>query len=130
MNIPVILITFLFINDVSAQTEIFGFGGYMMTTSVPVREGDLQVKDVPNYGLGVDITMRKGVQLELLWISQQTNVKIKRYLCGITENLFDMNIHYFQDGNFGNMGRGKARHFDVLTDRNKIVSSKGRNIQR
>jgi len=111
----IILTTILFINDISAQTEIFGFGGYMMTTSVPVREGDLQVKDVPNYGLGVDITMRRGVQLELLWISQQTNVKIKRYPSGITENLFDMNTHYFQVGAVWDMGRGKARPFGAFT---------------
>jgi len=111
----IFLITFLFISDLSAQTEIFGFGGYMMTTSVPVRKGDLQVKDVPNYGLGVDITMRRGVQLELLWISEQTNVKIKRYPSGITENLFDMNTHYFQVGAVWEMGRGKARPFGAFT---------------
>jgi len=111
----IFLTTFLFINDVSAQTEIFGFGGYMMTSSVPVREGDLQVKDVPNYGLGVDITMRRGIQLELLWISEQTNVKIKRYPSGITENLFDMNVHYFQVGAVWEMGRGKSRPFGAFT---------------
>ena len=61
----IFLISFLFISDISSQTEIFGFGGYMMTTSIPVREGDLQIKDVPDYGLGVDITMRRGIQLEL-----------------------------------------------------------------
>ncbi len=111
----IFLISFLFISDVSAQTEIFGFGGYMMTTSVSVREGDLQIKDVPNYGLGVDITMRRGIQLELLWISAQTHVKIKRYPSGFTEDLFDMNIHYFQVGGVWEMGRGKARPFGAFT---------------
>jgi len=111
----IFLITFLFISDVSAQTEIFGFGGYMMTTSVPVAQGDLQIKDVPNYGLGVDITMRRGIQLELLWITEQTHVKIKRYPSGITEDLFDMNVHYFQIGGVWEMGRGKARPFGAFT---------------
>ncbi|MCH7965012.1 MAG: hypothetical protein IH852_13860 [Bacteroidetes bacterium] len=117
MSIPtlIFLISFLFINDVSAQTEIFGFGGYMMTTSIPVREGDLQIKDVPDYGLGVDITMRRGIQLELLWISAQTHVKIKRYPSGFTEDLFDMNVHYFQVGGVWEMGRGKARPFGAFT---------------
>ncbi len=107
--------TFLFINDVSAQTEIFGFGGYMMTSSVPVREGDLQVKDVPNYGLSVDIPMRRGIQLELLWISEQTEVKLKEYPLGNIKNLFDMNVHYFQVGAVFDMGRGKARPFGAFT---------------
>lgn len=111
----IFLISFLFINNVSAQTEIFGFGGYMMTTSIPVREGDLQIKDVPDYGLGVDITMRRGIQLELLWISAQTHVKIKRYPSGFTEDLFDMNVHYFQVGGVWEMGRGKARPFGAFT---------------
>ena len=107
----IFLITFLFICDVSAQTEIFGFGGYMMTTGIPVREDDLQIKDVTDYGLGVDITMRRGIQLELLCLSSQTHVKLKRYPSRITEDIFDMNIHYSQDGGFGDVGRGKARPF-------------------
>ncbi len=111
----ILLISFLFISEVSAQTEIFGFGGYMMTTSVPVKEGDLQIKDVPNYGLGVDFTMRRGTELELLWISEQTQVKLKRYPSGNTEDLFDMNVHYFQIGVVQEMGRGKARPFIAFT---------------
>ncbi|MFC2094162.1 hypothetical protein ACFLSH_00905 [Bacteroidota bacterium] len=41
----ILFISFLFIRNVSVQTEIFGFGGYMMITSVPVAQGDLQVKN-------------------------------------------------------------------------------------
>ncbi len=111
----IFLIAFFFISDVSAQTEIFGFGGYMMTTSIPVAKGDLQIDDVPNYGLGVDITMRRGIQLELLWISEQTHVRLKNYPSGFTEDLFDMNVHYFQIGGVWEMGRGKARPFGAFT---------------
>ncbi len=111
----IFLISFLFISDLSAQTEIFGFGGYMMTTSVPVAKGDLQIKDVPNYGLGVDITMKRGTELELLWISAQTHVKLKEYPSGFTKDLFDMNVHYFQIGVVQEMGRGKARPFFAFT---------------
>ena len=116
-SIPTLIffITFLFISDVSAQTEIFGFGGYMMTTSVPVAKGDLQIDDVLNYGLGVDITMKRGIQLELLWISAQTHVRLKNYPSGITEDLFDMNVHYFQIGGVWEMGRGKTRPFGAFT---------------
>jgi hypothetical protein len=111
----ILLLSFLFISDLSAQTEIFGFGGYMMTTSVPVARGDLQIKDVPDYGLGVDITMKRGIQLELIWISAQTHVKIKEYPSGFTRDLFDMNVHYFQVGGVWEMGRGKARPFGAFT---------------
>ncbi len=111
----IFLISFLFICKVSAQTEIFGFGGYMMTTSVPVAKGDLQIDDVPNYGLGVDITMKRGTELELLWISAQTHVKLKEYPSGFTKDLFDMNVHYFQVGGVWEMGRGKTRPFGAFT---------------
>ena len=120
----ILLISFLFISETSAQTEIFGFGGYMMTTSVPVAQGDLQVKDVPNYGLGVDFTLRRGVELELLWISEQTHVKIKRYPSGITDDLFDMNTHYFQIGGVWEMGRGKTRPFGAFTIGATLFDSK------
>jgi hypothetical protein len=111
----IMLISFLFISDLSAQTEIFGFGGYMMTTNTAVAQGDLKIDDVPNYGLGVDFTMRRGTQLELLWISEQTHVRLKRYPSGITEDLFDMNVHYFQIGVVQEMGRDKARPFIAFT---------------
>ena len=116
-SIPTLIffITFLFISDVSAQTEVFGFGGYMMTTSVPVAKGDLQIDDVLNYGLGVDITMKRGIQLELIWISAQTHVRLKNYPSGFTEDLFDMNVHYFQIGGVWEMGRGKTRPFGAFT---------------
>jgi len=97
------------------QTEVFGFGGYMMTTSVPVRDGDLQVKDVPNYGLGVDFQIQRGLQLEVLWITQETHLKLKKYPSGLTEDLFDMNTHYFQLGAVYEMGRKKTRPFFAFT---------------
>ncbi|MCK5210740.1 MAG: hypothetical protein KAQ79_22070 [Cyclobacteriaceae bacterium] len=111
----IFMISFLSICDLSAQTEIFGFGGYMMTTNVPVAQGDLQIKDVPDYGLGVDITMKRGTELEFLWISAQTHVKLKEYPSGFTKDLFDMNVHYFQVGVVQEMGRGKARPFIAFT---------------
>jgi hypothetical protein len=110
-----IFLSFLFISDVSAQTEIFGFGGYMMSTGVTVTEGDLEIKDVPDFGLGVDFTVRRGMQVELLWIASQTHVKLKEYPSGITEDLFDMNVHYFQVGGVWEMGRGKSRPFMAFT---------------
>ncbi|GMR25584.1 MAG: hypothetical protein BMS9Abin39_0893 [Ignavibacteria bacterium] len=116
-SIPTLIfvITFLFISDVSAQTEIFGFGGYMMSTSAPVVQGDLQFDDRLNYGLGVDVNVKRGTQVELLWISEQTRVRLKRYPSGVTEDLFDLSVHYFQIGAIQEMGRGKVRPFGAFT---------------
>jgi len=115
LSVPLIfLISFIFISDTVAQTEIFGFGGYMMTTRVPVRNGDLQVNDRLNYGAGIDIEIQKGLMAELLWISEETHVRLRRFT-GITDDLFDMNVHYFQVGAVHEMGRGKTRPFGAFT---------------
>ena len=87
----------LFSSEALAQTEIFGFGGYMTYSSVAVREGDLQFKDGPNYGFGLDIGIQRGVFVELNYTHNQTSVRLKRFN-GFNEDLFDMNTHYFQIG--------------------------------
>lgn len=109
------LLSLIFISDISAQTEIFGFGGYMLSSRVPVREGDLQVNDKPNYGLGVDFQIEHGLQIELLWISEQTSVRLRRFLSDITDDPFDLSIHYFQAGAIYELGRGKIRPFGSMS---------------
>ena len=108
------LISFIFISDISAQAEIFGFGGYMMTTRVPVQNGDLQVNDRLNYGAGIDIEVQRGLKAELIWISEVTHIKLRRNT-GITQDLFDVNVHYFQVGAVHETGRGKVRPFGAFT---------------
>ncbi len=51
-----------------------------MTSNTTLAQGDLQIDNAPDYGLGIDITMRRGIQLELLWISAQTHVILKKFL--------------------------------------------------
>jgi hypothetical protein len=90
-------IAILFSSETLAQTEIFGFGGYMTYSSIAVREGDLKFEDGPNYGFGLDIGIQRGVFVELNYTHNQTKVRLQRFN-GINEDLFDMNTHYFQLG--------------------------------
>jgi hypothetical protein len=87
----------LFSSEALAQTEIFGFGGYMTYSSVAVREGDLKFEDGPNYGFGLDVAIQRGVFVELNYTHNQTKVRLQRFN-GFNEDLFDMNTHYFQIG--------------------------------
>jgi len=87
----------LFSSEALAQTEIFGFAGYMTYSSMAVREGDLQFDDGPNYGFGIDVAIQRGVFVELNYTHNQTSVRLKRFN-GFNEDLFDMNTHYFQIG--------------------------------
>jgi hypothetical protein len=116
LAITTLLFLFIFISDVSAQAEIFGFGGYMTFSSVAVREGDLQFSDGPNYGLGLDYHIRSGLAVELLWVSTKTDVRLKEFGTGFTRNLFDMDVHYFQIGAVQEINpRKKARPFFAFT---------------
>ena len=92
-----IFVILLISPEVIAQVEVFGFGGYMVSSNITVREGDLIIRDNPNYGLGLDIEIERGAMVELLWIGQQTNADLRRWQGG-TETLFNLNIHYFQGG--------------------------------
>ncbi len=87
----------LFGSETLAQTELFGFGGYMTYSSIAVREGDLKFTDGANYGFGLDVEIQRGVMVELNYTQQQTSVSLRRF-SGINESLFDMNTHYFQIG--------------------------------
>ncbi|MEE9448605.1 MAG: hypothetical protein V3V72_01035 [Ignavibacteriaceae bacterium] len=95
--LPFIFVIFLITTEVTAQVEVFGFGGYMVASNVSVREGDLIIRDNPNYGVGLDIEIERGTMFELLWIGQQTRADLRRWQGG-TETLFNLNIHYFQGG--------------------------------
>lgn len=84
-------------SDAFAQVEIFGFGGYEISSDVNVSEGEVIVQSNPNYGAAISFETERNVQAELIWIGQQTTMDFKR-ANGVTEPLFDIGIHYFQFG--------------------------------
>ena len=117
-SVPLIfLMSFIFISDVSAQAEIFGFGGYMTYSSVSVQEGTLSMNDGVNYGFGLDVGIRKGILVELSYTHNQTSARLKRFN-GRTESLFDVNTHYFHIGaqyEFRRSANQKAVPYTLLT---------------
>ena len=110
-------VAILFSGEALAQTEIFGFGGYMTYSSIAVREGDLKFEDGPNYGFGLDIGIQRGVFVELNYTHNQTKVRLQRFN-GFNEDLFDMNTHYFQLGaqyEFRKSPKQKAFPYTIAT---------------
>jgi Outer membrane protein beta-barrel domain len=107
----------LFSGEILAQTELFGFGGYMTYSSIAVREGDLKFNDGPNYGFGLDVEIQKGIMVELNYTHQQTTARLRRFIGG-EEPLFDMNTHYFQIGalyEFRKSSKQKAFPYTLAT---------------
>lgn len=109
------LISFTCITTTLAQTEIFAFGGYMLSKKVTAREGEFNLEDKPDYGLGIDIEIRRGMQLEVIWISTQTHTTIKEAPRDEPRDLWDLDIHYFQVGGVWEMGRRRTRPFVAFT---------------
>lgn len=112
-----ILSTIFFTTDSIAQVELFGFGGYMTYSSVPVREGNLSFEDGNNYGFGLDVGIDRGILVELNYTHNQTSARLRRFNGG-EEPLFDMNTHYFQLGaqyEFRRTSKQKAFPYTLVT---------------
>ena len=123
-------IAILFSSEALAQTEIFGFGGYMTYSSIAVREGDLKFDDGPNYGFGLDIGIQRGVFVELNYTHNQTSVRLQRFN-GFNEDLFDMNTHYFQIGAQYEFRKGKPwMHEDLIAPFNFAILKSQEELER
>ncbi len=86
-------------SGLAAQSfEITPFGGYQVGGKLQVQEGDLRISDNPTLGVIVNVPVRSGGQLELLFAHQETNMKLTRRATGLQETLFDMAVEYIQAG--------------------------------
>jgi len=99
------LIIFVFLalpNHSLAQLsfEITPSYGYLISTNVRTTEGDLVIKDLPDYGLTLDIghSNIQGAKLQLMYNRQDTRMELKEYPSGARKELFDMIIEYWQIG--------------------------------
>ena len=129
LAITTILFSLIFISDISAQAELFGYGGWMTFSSMSVQQGSLQFKDVPDYGLGVDVAVRRDISIELLWVNAESHVNLKQYPSGIVQDLFDLNVHYFQLGAVHELNsRSKARPFFAVTAGAALLDAKNASL--
>jgi opacity protein-like surface antigen len=85
-----------------ARFEITPYIGYQFSGSVPYTTGKFDIKDSEDYGLAVDIPMpfRDGVELELLYLRMDTQLKYDEYSYGVITNseTFDIIVEYYQIG--------------------------------
>jgi hypothetical protein len=117
LSIVFVLSIIIFSTQTFAQVELFGFGGYMTYSSVPVREGDLSFEDGNNYGFGLAVGIDRGILVELNYTHNQTSARLRRFNGG-DEPLFDMNTHYFQLGaqyEFRRTSKQKAFPYTLVT---------------
>ncbi|NOX66285.1 MAG: hypothetical protein GXO85_10980 [Chlorobi bacterium] len=90
--------TFLYHPNVSAQKlEITPFYGYQLNGKVIGYSGDLNIRDAGAYGVMLDISVRKGMQVELFYSRSDTRADFKEFR-GPTYKLTDVSVNYFQLG--------------------------------
>ncbi len=74
--------------------------GYLVSTNINTTDGELVVKDSPDYGLTLDIGHAniRGAKLQLMYNRQDTRMELKEYPSGTRKELFDLSIEYWQLG--------------------------------
>ena len=90
--------SFIFNSNMLAQKfEITPFYGYQLNGKAIGYNGDLNVRDASSYGLMLDVTVQRGMQVELFYSRSDTRADLVEYR-GPTVKLTDVSVNYFQLG--------------------------------
>ena len=98
--IVLLFIASLFIlnsNMLAQKIEITPFYGYQLNGKVIGYEGDLNIRDAASYGAMIDITVQRGMQVELYYSRSDTRGDFVAFR-GPTYKLTDLSVNYFQLG--------------------------------
>jgi len=97
--LSIILIASFCTSELHAQDfEITPFFGYFFAGKLQVPDGDLNIKNGPNYGFLLDMNIRPDLQLEFMFNRIDTRVVLKEWRTGVTRDLFDIGETYFHLG--------------------------------
>ncbi|MEE8604385.1 MAG: hypothetical protein V3S65_03340 [Candidatus Aminicenantaceae bacterium] len=99
----------------SHRLEISPFAGYQFGGKLSVQAGTLSIKDAMNYGVALDFYIRPGMQVELAYIRQDTELRLANVLTGQKSPLFDMAVEHYQIGGLYEIRPGRVKPFALLT---------------
>jgi opacity protein-like surface antigen len=92
---------------VENRAEITAYGGWQFGGVTYVRQGDLNLNDAFNYGVIVDVTVRPGAQVELMYNRQETELRLREPF-GVNRVLTDLTVEYWLAGGLMEVERGHA----------------------
>jgi opacity protein-like surface antigen len=95
------------------KAEIAVLGGWQFGGKLNAFEGEYSIKDALAITGILDINLRPGGQLELMYDWQGTQIDLRN--AAGKRKLFDADLHYFQIGGLGYVDRGKVEPFGVAT---------------
>lgn len=113
LTLCLIIIVFLPSLVHARRAEITPFGGFMFGGNITTWGGDFNIVDNWNYGVALDVDMRPGIQIELLYNRLPTRAEFKPQPIGEKIDLFDMSAEYFHIGVLRALGRGRTVPFVV-----------------
>ncbi len=100
------------------RVEITPYYGYMFAGKMTFYEGDLNIRNNPNYGITLDfeVDRKKGIYVELLYDRVDTRADFITYPGNVTSKLFDLSEEYFHVGGLYNKELNKKLStFGVFT---------------
>ena len=112
------------VQPIGHMLEITGYYGYAWTwsqdvtityTNAPAISGSIDFKDSPYFGVGVDITARPGLQIQLLYTRQDTDLTFRVNRRDPTEDLTSATIEYWHIGGVGGRRLDKVMGFTSFT---------------
>lgn len=93
------------------RAEIAPFGGFIFGGKITAWGGDFNIVDNWNYGVAIDVDVRPGIQIELLYNRQKTRGEFKPQPIGQKFTLFDMSTEYFHIGVLRGLAHGRTMPF-------------------
>ena len=102
----------------SQRVEFTPYLGYMFAGKITLYEGDLNIRNNPNYGITIDfeVDRRAGIFVELLYDRLDTHVDFIAYPTNVTTTVFDMSEEYYHVGGLYNTEiNEKVSSFGVFT---------------
>lgn len=80
------------------EMEITPFYGYQFGGSVNTTEGELRVKDSEVMGFTFDVKASSKATIQFYYSNQDSVLEVRRNSTGVTEDLTDLSVQYYQIG--------------------------------
>ncbi len=101
------------------RIEIIPYVGYTWTSSIGVQIedqfGDLDIESSASWGVEIDVNVKSGGQLTLLYQRQESELTFRPGSSFTTETLGDLSVDYFQFGGIAGVQNGKVMPFTMFT---------------
>jgi hypothetical protein len=96
---------------VARAWEVTPFAGYQWGGGLSVEGGQLSIPSGPSYGAIVGMRVRSDAVAEFVYNREQTTLSYRPDSTGLSQNLADMAVQYFQLGGTVDLGTNRTRPF-------------------